>query len=546
MTEPKTPQARQTRPGAASNTIPAPVLQKRARWTPSLVWLVPALAALLGLALVVRALLERGPAITIQFKTAEGIEAGKTKVKYKNVNIGEVKTMTLSEDLSHVRVKVELSRPAQRFAVKDARFWIVRPRVAASGVTGLNTLLSGAYIGVDPGRSAQAQRDFFGLETPPAVTGDQKGHPFVLHSDQAGSLDIGVPVYYRNLSVGRVVAIEFDPEGAGVMVRIFIDAPYDQYVGMNTRFWHASGVDLRLDASGLKLNTQSLVTIALGGIAFEAPPGQTRGRAAPNNARFYLAADKAEAMRAPDGPPLRILLNFDQSLRGLARGAPVDFRGIALGEVESIGIDYAPGRKTVRMPVMIKIYPSRLRTRLHKKQPVPALQQRAQLLATLVKNGLRAQLRSGNLLTGQLYVALDLFPNAAPTRFDLARALPELPTMPNTLDQLQQQMADIARRIDRVPFDKIGANLNDVLENANRLFKDLNSQLAPQAKDTLRAAQQTFDAASLMLQQDAPVQTDLRRALTALTRALRSLSGLAEYLERHPEALLRGKVEDQP
>src|SRR5260363_240468 len=178
MTEPKTPQARQTRPGAASNTIPAPVLQKRARWTPSLVWLVPALAALLGLALVVRALLERGPAITIQFKTAEGIE--------------EVKTMTLSEDLSHVRVKVELSRPAQRFAVKDARFWIVRPRVAASGVTGLNTLLSGAYIGVDPGRSAQAQRDFFGLETPPAVTGDQKGHPFVLHSDQAGSLDIGV------------------------------------------------------------------------------------------------------------------------------------------------------------------------------------------------------------------------------------------------------------------------------------------------------------------------------------------------------------------
>src|SRR5260363_47264 len=508
MTEPKTPQARQTRPGAASNTIPAPVLQKRARWTPSLVWLVPALAALLGLALVVRALLERGPAITIQFKTAEGIEAGKTKVKYKNVNIGEVKTMTLSEDLSHVRVKVELSRPAQRFAVKDARFWIVRPRVAA--------------------------------------TGDQKGHPFVLHSDQAGSLDIGVPVYYRNLSVGRVVAIEFDPEGAGVMVRIFIDAPYDQYVGMNTRFWHASGVDLRLDASGLKLNTQSLVTIALGGIAFEAPPGQTRGRAAPNNARFYLAADKAEAMRAPDGPPLRILLNFDQSLRGLARGAPVDFRGIALGEVESIGIDYAPGRKTVRMPVMIKIYPSRLRTRLHKKQPVPALQQRAQLLATLVKNGLRAQLRSGNLLTGQLYVALDLFPNAAPTRFDLARALPELPTMPNTLDQLQQQMADIARRIDRVPFDKIGANLNDVLENANRLFKDLNSQLAPQAKDTFRAAQQTFDAASLMLQQDAPVQTDLRRALTALTRALRSLSGLAEYLERHPEALLRGKVEDQP
>src|SRR5260364_298830 len=142
-----------------------------------------------------------------------------------------------------------------------------------------------------------------------------------------------------------------------------------------------------------------LVAIALGGIAFEAPPGQTRGRAAPNNARFYLAADKAEAMRAPDGPPLRILLNFDQSLRGLARGAPVDFRGIALGEVESIGIDYAPGRKTVRMPVMIKIYPSRLRTRLHKKQPVPALQQRAQLLATLVKNGLRAQLRSGNLLT---------------------------------------------------------------------------------------------------------------------------------------------------
>ncbi len=546
MTESEASPTHPTRGSAASAVIPTPVLQKRARWMPSLVWLVPILAALVGLSLVVRALLDRGPAITIQFRTAEGIEAGKTKVKYKNVDIGEVKTITLSKDLSYVHVKVELSKQAQRFAVEDTRFWVVRPRVAASGVSGLNTLLSGAYIGVDAGRSTHEQREFIGLETPPAVTGDQKGHPFVLYGDKVGSLDIGAPVYYRNLPVGRVVAIQLDPDGTGVAVRIFVDAPYDQYVGMNTRFWHASGIDLRLDASGLKLNTQSLVTMMLGGIAFQTPPDQARGRAAPNNARFHLAADEAEAMRAPDGAPLRILLNFDQSLRGLSIGAPVDFRGIALGEVESIGIDYIPDRTTVRMPVIVKLYPSRLGMRLHKAQHTPALQRSSQLLATLVKNGLRAQLRSGNLLTGQLYVALDFFPNAAPARFDLARAPLELPTMPNALDQLQQQMADIARKIDRVPFDKIGTNLNDALENATRLFKDLDSQLAPQAKDTLQAAQKTFDAAHAMLQQDAPIQADSRRALTALTRALRSLSSLAEYLERHPEALLRGKSEDKP
>lgn len=524
--------------------LPEPVIAPRGGWLPSLVWLVPLVAALIGITLVVRSVLDRGPTITISFSTAEGLEPGKTKVKYKDVDIGVVKTIRLTRDHRQVIVAVQLTKEAADFAVDDTKFWVVRPRIGTSGVSGLGTLLSGAYIGVDAGRSNNTLTDFIGLEKPPAVTGEQRGRRYTLQGGSLGSIDIGSPVYYRRVQVGQVVGFSLDKDGTGVTIEVFVDSPYDQYVGTNSRWWHASGVDLRLDSSGLKLNTQSLATVIVGGIAFQSPPGQAVGQTAPDDAVFRLSSNEGDAMRDPDGSPVTVVMNFSQSLRGLSPGATVDFRGIELGEVTQIGVEYNPKARNFTMPVTMNLYPDRLGRQFREVIARGGPAAGKDLLATLVAHGLRGQLRTGNLLTNQLYVALDMFPNATRASIDVNRAPVVLPTVPNTLDELQLQVADIAKKLDRIPFDEISQNLNGTLKSANSLFKQLDTQLAPQARETLAAARQTFGSAQATLQQDSPLQADVHQALSQLTQTLQSLNALADYLERHPESLLRGKAKD--
>ncbi|VVD98628.1 intermembrane transport protein PqiB [Pandoraea terrigena] len=550
MTDPNDPQAPKAPPPGAGE-LPTPVIEPRKRWAPSLVWLIPLVAAVIGLSLVAKAIIERGPSVVIDFKTAEGLEAGKTKVKYKEVDIGTVKNIELSEDLSHVRVTVDLTENAKRFAVKDSRWWVVRPRVAGGSVSGLSTLLSGAYIGADAGKSNDASNHFVGLEVPPVVSSGQPGKPFVLHAADIGSLDIGSPIYYRRIQVGQVEAFSLDPDGKGVTLRVFVQAPYDQYVGSNTRFWHASGIDLRLDSNGFQVNTQSLASVVIGGIAFQAPNESGAGVMAKAGQEFRLAPDETTAMKAPDTHPMTVVFRFQQSLRGLAVGAPVDFRGITLGEVTSIGVEFDQATKRISMPVTVEVYPDRLRRRDPKNNlPSNELASR-QILNSLVARGLRGQLRTGNLLTGQLYVALDFFPNAKPAKAEEVDNVVLVPTVPNTLDQLQLQIADIATKLDKIPFDSIGQNLDaslrkldKTLDSAQGLFRQLDGEIAPEAKATLSEAKKSFGAAERTLSEDAPVQQDVRQAMQELTKTLRSLGTLAEYLQLHPEALLRGKPKD--
>ncbi|TDN67533.1 MlaD family protein [Paraburkholderia sp. BL10I2N1] len=527
--------------------LPDPDIERPSRsWLPSLVWVIPLIAALIGVALVIKSVSDKGPTITISFVSAEGLEPGKTKVKYKDVDVGSVKTIMLSKNLSHVIVEVQLTKEAEDFAVKGTRFWVVRPRIGASGVSGLTTLLSGAYIGVDAGRTGETRKDFVGLETPPPVTGDQKGHQYTLRGDSLGSIDIGSPVYYRRVQVGQVVGFSLDKDGTSVTMQVFVSAPYDQYVGINSRWWNASGVDVRLDSSGFKLNTQSLATVIVGGLAFQSPPGQPVGKQAPNNTIFRLGKDEADAMREPDGEPLRVVMSFNQSLRGLSVGAPVDFRGIVLGQVTGIGIDYDPKERNFTMPVTMNVYPDRLGKRFRESVRKEDVVAGRELLENLVKHGLRGQLRTGNLITSQLYVALDIFPKAPAATVDVASDPLELPTIPNSLEELQLQLADIAKKLDQVPFDQIGNNLNIALKNADKLFTRLDSEVLPQARDTLAAAKQTFGSAEATLQQDSPLQSDVHQALQELTRTLQSLNALSDYLERHPESLVRGKSGDKP
>lgn len=531
--------------------VPQPARKRRASWLPSLVWLIPIVAAVVGISLLVNTLTSRGPEITVTFRTAEGLTPGKTAVRYKDVDIGLVKSVRLASDRSHVLASIELTKDAENFAVKDTRFWVVRPRFAISGVSGLETLLSGAYIGVDAGKSAESTRSFTGLEVPPVVTADASGRQFVLRAQDLGSLDIGSPVYYRRVPVGQVVAYQLEPNGRDITLRVFVNKPYDKLVTADTRFWHASGVDLKLDAGGLKLSTQSLVTVLLGGVAFQAPENTSAHEAAAENTQYLLASDQAEAMKeAEELAPTLAVLNFDQSVRGLSPGAPVDFRGVIVGQVRSIGIEYQRDKKAFRMPVVVELYPSRMGFR---ERDVADEARKRTIVQALVKRGMRAQLRTGNLLTGQLYVALDFFPKAPPAKdIDLEAPMPEFPTTPGTFDELQAKLGDIVNKIDKVPFDQIGqdartaiASMNKMLETADKLVAQLNGDVAPQVLAALQDARRTLTAANGTLASDAPLQQDTRRMMQELTRTAVSLRALTDYLERHPEALLRGKTEDK-
>ena len=536
-------------PSAPPPPLPAPRVMRRRDWVPSLIWLIPIVAALVGLTLVAKLLTDRGPEITLLFQSAEGLEAGKTAVRYKDVQIGVVQAINLSQDRASVRVKVQLTKEASGFTAADTRYWVVRPRLDISGISGLGTLLSGAYIGADAGASEDTAHVFTGLEVPPVVTRDISGREYLLRARDIGSLDIGSPVFFRHIKVGQIASYQLDGDGRGVSLRVFVATPYEKFVGLNTRFWHASGLDVQLGAAGVTLRTQSLATILLGGVAFQAPDDES-GPVAPDNATFTLADDQASAMKPPDGPATALLLNFNQSLRGLGPGSPVDFRGVVIGEVKSIGVEFDRNGREFRMPVLVQVYPDRLRrqeTELD-RQSHTTQRERLQLL---IAKGLRAQLRTGNLLTGQNYVALDFFPKEKAVRVDIEKNPIMLPTVPNGLDEIQTQVQEIAAKVNKIPFEQLAADvrrslatLDRTLASAERMASGIDRDVTPQIAATLADARKTLDSAGRTLAEDAPLQQDLRQTLQELTRTAGSIRVLTDYLERHPESLLRGKPDD--
>ncbi|WP_266169555.1 intermembrane transport protein PqiB [Dyella subtropica] len=534
-----------TKPGNAD--LPEPVVH-RPRINASFVWLIPVLAALVGLSLVINAWMQAGPTITISFQSAEGLDPGKTPVKYKNVVIGRVTSVRLSKDRSHVTAKVSLEKSAEGFATEDTRFWVVRPRIGLGGVSGIDTLLSGAFIGADVGESKQPEDEFTGLEAPPAVTHGAPGKTFVLHTDDLGSLDIGSPVYYRRIQVGRVVTYQLDPNGKAVSLQIWVDAPNDQFVTKTSRFWNASGVDVSVGADGVKVNTQSLASVLAGGVAFQEPMGPHETAPADESAAFNLFHDQATAMAPPDGEPKYIRMRFDQSLRGLKVDAPVEFLGIPFGRVVSVNLDF--DEKTQKFPVTVGavVYPQRL-GRAHEKLVALAKArgddaQLSQMMGTLIGQGLRAQARSGNLLTGQLYISLDFVPKAPKAAYDPSVKPLEIPTVPGSFDKLQEQMADIVDKIQKIPFDSIGRNLDQTLGELHRTLKQVNGDVLPEFKTTLQSAQQTMGTANNALSPDSPLQQNLGGTLQELQRSARSLRVLTDYLGSHPDALLRGRKAD--
>jgi paraquat-inducible protein B len=529
--------------------LPEALPQERRKNTIHVVWLIPILAALIGGWMALQSVLERGPTITIHFKSAEGIEAGKTRIRYKSVDIGTVRAVKLSEDGQSVEVSAEMARQgAKRFLVEDTRFWVVRPRIAGGQVSGLTTLLAGAYIGADPGKSEQSRRDFPGLETPPVITSEESGRQFTLAADNLGSLDVGSPLYYRGVAAGRVVSADLAPDGRRVDVGIFVHAPFDRWVNPETRFWNASGIDLSLDANGLKLQSESLVTLVLGGIAFETPEESAGLPPSGEKSRFSLWDNRAEAMRLRDNVVETYAIVFEQSVRGLSVGAPVDFRGIPVGEVRAIDLEFDREAVAFRTQVTIHLYPERMRP----KSPAPNARWSQltpqQRMERLVDRGLRAQLKTANLVTGQMLVTLDMLPKAPKAKLDVSVQPPRIPAVNGGLAQLEESLTNIAGRLEKVPFDELAkdlrrtlGSLEAALKRAEATMARIDGELAPELRATLEQAKRTLGAAEQVLATDSPAQGDLRETLNEVSRAAEQVRGLADYLERHPESLLRGK-----
>ncbi|MDN4543694.1 MlaD family protein [Pseudomonas sp. C32] len=526
------------------------------RFSFSLVWIVPIVAVLVGISLVVHSILQEGPTVVVNFKTGSGLTANKTEVKYRNVVIGHVTDVELSNDQKSVNATIKLSKQAESFTREDSQFWVVRPRIGAGGVSGIDTLLSGDYIGADIGQANGRSKNFQGLENPPPITYGEPGKRFTLITQDLGSLDIGSPVYFRKIPVGQVVAYALDPDGKGVNIELFIHSPHDKYVTENTRFWNASGIDVNVGANGFAVKTESLSAILVGGIAFRAPDYSPNDKPAAAEYAYELFDDQQTALAPPNGKPQYMSMRFDQALRGLKIDAPVEFLGIEIGKVVSINLDFDAKKRTFPLNVGIVIYPQRL-GQAHVKM-LKALNHdpsdeagAVRLIGSFIENGLRAQARTGNFLTGQLYISMDFYPKAEKVVFDATARPIMIPTVPGSLEQLQEKLEAMVDKINKLPVERIAGNLDGNLVELRKGLTQFNGKTLPGVTTTLADLSRTLESANTTLQsanstlaEDSPQREKLGTTLDELGRTSRSLRDLSDYLGRHPESLLRGRPDN--
>ncbi|WP_030131370.1 intermembrane transport protein PqiB [Pseudomonas sp. QTF5] len=522
---------------------------KTRRFSVSLVWIVPIVAVLVGISLVIHSVMQEGPTITVTFKTGSGLTANKTEVKYRNVVIGHVSEVKLSDDQKSVNATIKLDKQAESFTREDSQFWVVRPRIGAGGVSGIDTLLSGDYIGADIGQANARSKHFTGLENPPPITYGEPGKRFMLHTQDLGSLDIGSPIYYRKIPVGQVVAYALDTDGKGVNIEVFVHSPNDVYVTENTRFWNASGIDVSVGANGFAVSTESLSSLLVGGIAFRAPEYSPNDQPAREDKTFELFEDQQTALAPPSGKGQYLSLRFDQALRGLKVDAPVEFLGIEFGKVVSVNLDFDAKKRTFPVNVGIVIYPQRL-GQAHLKM-LEALKHDpndeaagVRLMGSFIENGLRAQARSGNLLTGQLYIALDFYPKAEKVVFDPTARPVIIPTIPGSLEQLQEKLEGMVNKINQLPIERIAGNLDSNLVELRKGLVQFNARTLPGVQTTLADVSKTLQSASSTLAEDSPQREQLTQTLDELGRMSRSLRELSDYLGRHPESLIRGRPDN--
>jgi paraquat-inducible protein B len=540
----------------------------------SLVWLIPVVALLIGAWLAYKTFSEKGPEVTIVFKEASGLEAGKTKVKYKDVEVGLVDTVQLSEDLSHVIVTAKMEKTVEAHLQEDTKFWVVEPQLGLGGVSGLDTLIAGHYIGVEFGAGeGKHARKFAGLEHAPKVSADTPGRHFMLLADNAGSMSEGTPIYFRDIKVGRVVEVHLAKDSGSVLVDVFVNAPFDHLIHDKTHFWQTSAIDLSMSAEGVKLKVGSLLSLLGGGITFDTPSlNDPNSKPSEAGREFHLFKDFASIAEGLHANKQFFVMYFDDSVRGLNVGAPVEIRGIRIGTVTDVWFGLDPVTNKISIPVYIEIDPDRILppeqiARLLETRKAEAAEGRAgrrPVFEKLVEKGLRARLKSGSLVTGQLYVDLDFYPDEPPQTLSYQdKNFPRIPTLPSVVEELQKDLKEIIAKLKKLPLDKIGEEILGTTQGANRLvnspdLKETLHSMNVALKDVHQLSQTTdrelvkitsgleksLAAATKTLEQlepGAPIVVDINHTLEELAASARSIRTLTDYLERHPEALLSGK-----
>ncbi len=524
-----------------------PFVQAKRRF--SIVWIVPLVALAIGGWLAIKAIREKGPTITITFATADGLEAGKTKIKFKDVEIGQVETISLQGDASKVVVTARMVKEVEPYLTDQTKFWVVRPRISGGSVSGLGTVFSGAYIGIDGSKAGAPTHHFNGLEIPPVVTIGQPGRHFILQAETLGSLDIGSPVYYRQIEVGQVVSYALNQDGKSVEIKIFVQAPHHTQVTDHTRFWNASGFDVSLSAQGFKLDTQSMVSILTGGIAFDLPKESIPGDEAKENEIFYLYADRNAIQEKRYTIRNYYMLLFDESVRGLNVGAPVEMYGIKMGEVVDLKLEFDVDRKKFTVPVTVAMEPERVSSS-KKEEALEIIENDpgAFIKVLVEQQGLRAQLQSANLLTGQMMINLVFVPDAPKATLTSRNGLTVVPTIPGSFERLQEGLSKIIANLEKVPFDQIGGELQQTLKEVKTtvaeigvLAKKLNGETAPKLQATLAELQKTLTEMQKGLGKDSPLNYNATKAVEELSLTLRSLREFLTTLDNQPQSLIFGK-----
>lgn len=518
-----------------------------------LVWILPIIALLVSGWLIYKAVQEKGPLITIRFPTAEGLEVDKTKLRFLNVEIGKVTAISIESDLKTILVTAQLNHSAQAYLHEGTKFWVVRPQIGLGGVSGLGTLLSGAYIEVQPGEGNEL-RNFTGLAVPPVLKHNQQGRRFILETDNLGSLHPGTQINFHGISVGEVLNYELVAEGGKIRLAVFINAPYDNFVREHTHFWKDGGIDLSAGAEGFKFRTAPLVSLLSGGIAFEASNEDTPQQLKAENSVFKLFDDYEQTTQVVYSNTLKYVMHFKGSVRGLTEGAPVQIRGITIGKVKSINLEVDERSAEIRIPVLVELELERL-----KQMQSNFVLDDQQLVTALINKGLRAQLQTGSLLTGQLLVDLDFYPDSKPFVMDTSGKYPEFPTIVSSLDQFSTSAKVIMDKLAKLPLHELTLELSKTLQGVQKTTNTATATL-DSAKTTLGSLDKTAHAASKTLgnadltltaaQQSlstlkpgSDMHYQLQQLLQELTQAASSVRQMTDYMEQHPDALIRGKNE---
>jgi len=506
-----------------------------------LVWILPILALIVSGWLIYKSVSEKGPVITISFPTAEGLEVDKTKIKFLDVEVGKVTAIGINADLKTIQVTAQMNSSAANYLKETTRFWVVKPQVGLAGVSGLGTLLSGAYIAIKPG-DGRPRENFNELTAAPVLKTNTEGQQFILETTNLGSLRPGTPINFHGIGVGEVVNHEFSATDDSIKLTIFINAPYDQFVRKNTRFWIDSGLDLSASANGFKVRTGPLISLFSGGIAFRASPQDTVADIQGKNSKFHLYENYEQSTEVIYDNILKYVMYFNGSVRGLTEGAPVQLRGFPIGKVTDISLELDEKTAEVRIPVMVELEPDRIREINNQ----PRFSDK-DMMDQLIKKGLRAQLQTGSLITGQLLVDLDFYPK---TKLVLSAnnssAFPEFPTTNSSLDEFAHSAQTIMDKIAKLPLEDLTTEANNTLKSLQTTSKAATEMLVS-AKQTLGTTDKTMSSAQQILSALEPGSTmhyELDKLLQELTQAASSVKQLSDYLEQHPESLIRGKKEE--